>query len=210
MTPTTLSLTASRPAHLRSAFLALAVAAAAVSIAPQPVHAEEINCPPNVIRRTVDNVFVNGPCTIRLSLIQGNIVVTNNGDLRVIGSTIRGSIQSEGASRIRIESDAATGRDTRIIGSVQIKNTVPGLRSHIRDARIGGSIQLESNGAPVTIQGNDVGQDVQVFQSTAVVRIGGNTIDGNLQCKENRPRPVNTGGNVVSGSAEDQCSGFGQ
>lgn len=35
--------------------------------------------------------------------------------------------------------------------------------------------------------------------------IRGNTIDGNLQCKENLPAPTG-GGNVVGGSAEDQCA----
>jgi hypothetical protein len=36
----------------------------------------------------------------------------------------------------------------------------------------------------------------------------GNTIDGNLQCKENLPSPVGAG-NLVRGSAEDQCARFG-
>jgi hypothetical protein len=37
------------------------------------------------------------------------------------------------------------------------------------------------------------------------VRIDGNRIDGNLQCKANRPPPTG-GGNVVQGNEEDQCA----
>jgi len=36
------------------------------------------------------------------------------------------------------------------------------------------------------------------------VHIARNQIDGNLQCKENSPRPTG-GGNVVRGNKEDQC-----
>ena len=35
--------------------------------------------------------------------------------------------------------------------------------------------------------------------------IEGNVIDGNLQCKENRPAPTG-GNNRVGGTKEDQCS----
>jgi hypothetical protein len=172
------------------------------------VRAEEIDCPPNVIRKTVDNVFVNGTCTIRNSTVQGNIVVTTGGNLLVQGSTIVGSLQSEGANRIRLQPDPNTGRDTEVNGDIQIKNTVAGLTSTIIDVQVGGTILLDSNNAPANVFGNTVNADVQVFQNTAVVRIRDNTIDGNLQCKENTPAPRNGGGNVVQGNAEDQCAGF--
>ncbi len=35
--------------------------------------------------------------------------------------------------------------------------------------------------------------------------IGPVTVDGNLQCKENQPRPTG-GGNIVHGNKEDQCA----
>lgn len=46
---------------------------------------------------------------------------------------------------------------------------------------------------------------MRVFQNHGGVRIAGNLIDGNLQCKENRPAPTG-GGNRVRGNKEDQCS----
>ena len=186
------------------------VATGVVFSSTAPVAAEEIRCPGNIIGRTVDNVFVNGACTIRNSTVEGNIVVTRRGNLLVQGSTIKGSVQAEGATRVALQENPNTGRITRVIGNVQLKNMVAGQRSAILDARIGGSIQYDSNRAPLNIFGNDVGGDVQVFQNTAIVRIRDNTIDGNLQCKQNSPPPVNGGGNIVHGNAEDQCRGFGR
>lgn len=185
-----------------------AIAAVMLVAAGGVANAEEINCPKNIIGKTVDNVFVNGTCTIRSSTVEGNIVVTTNGNLLVQGSTIKGSVQSEGAKRIRLQPDLTTGRDTEVNGDVQIKNTVAGLTSAIVDATVGGTILLDDNDAPTNLFGNTVGSDVQVFQNSAVVRIRDNTIDGNLQCKQNTPRPTNGGGNVVGGNAEDQCAGF--
>lgn len=186
-------------------FLSLAVATVATE-----VRAEEIDCPPNLINKTVDNVLVNGACTIRNSTVEGNIVVGTGGNLLVQGTTIRGSVQSEGALRVRLQADPNTGRDTEVIGDVQIKNTAGSLTSTIIDAQIGGTVLLDSNAAPTNVFGNTVNGDVQVFQNAAVVRIRDNSIDGNLQCKSNTPRPVNGGGNVVQGNAEDQCAGFSQ
>jgi hypothetical protein len=48
---------------------------------------------------------------------------------------------------------------------------------------------------------------VQVVGNRAQASIFNNTIVGNLQCKENSPAPVG-GGNLVHGSAEDQCASF--
>jgi hypothetical protein len=194
---------------MRKAICTALIGAGLIAATAVPAMAEEITCPRNIINRTVDNVLVTGTCTIRNSTVQGNIVVTTGGNLLVQGSTIIGSVQSEGATRIRLITDPNTGRTTAVNGNVQITNTVAGLRSLVVDTAIGGSLQYVDNDAPLNIFGNDVNADVQVFQNSALVRIRDNTIDGNLQCKENVPAPVNGGGNVVQGNAEDQCAGFG-
>ena len=49
------------------------------------------------------------------------------------------------------------------------------------------------------------GGSIQVFQNTGGVNIASNRVNGNLQCKENRPAPTG-GGNVVQGNKEDQCA----
>jgi hypothetical protein len=46
--------------------------------------------------------------------------------------------------------------------------------------------------------------DVQFFENRGQIEIRRNWINGNLQCKENRPRPIG-GRNRVGGNKEDQC-----
>lgn len=46
---------------------------------------------------------------------------------------------------------------------------------------------------------------MQAFENTGGVTISTNRVDGNLQCKENRPAPTGTA-NIVQGNKEDQCT----
>jgi hypothetical protein len=52
---------------------------------------------------------------------------------------------------------------------------------------------------------NAVKGDVQYFGNRGRISITSNRIDGNLQCKGNRPAPTG-GGNIVQGNKEDQCA----
>jgi hypothetical protein len=45
----------------------------------------------------------------------------------------------------------------------------------------------------------------QVFQNNGGVTVSDNSVNGNLQCKENAPAPTG-GNNVVQGNKDDQCS----
>jgi hypothetical protein len=54
---------------------------------------------------------------------------------------------------------------------------------------------------------NGVIGDVRAFSNKGGVRVFGNRIDGNLQCKSNDPNPVGDN-NRVSGNKENQCQGF--
>ena len=53
--------------------------------------------------------------------------------------------------------------------------------------------------------GNRVGGNMQVFKNGRDATITNNTIDGNLQCKENPSAPFG-GNNIVQGNKEDQCA----
>ena len=58
----------------------------------------------------------------------------------------------------------------------------------------------------MNIDDNVVTGDVQEFNNAGGVDVSDNTIDGNLQCKENDPAPTASGGgNTVGGNKEDQC-----
>jgi hypothetical protein len=179
-----------------------------LAVLPASGFSEEIACPPNLGAVTVDNVIVNGTCRMRLTTVEGNIVVDTGGSLLAQGVSVNGSVQSSGAQRVRIVAEPNTGTESFVNGDVQIKNTSGSLKSLVNNSEIGGTVLLDDNQVPFDVFGNTVGADVQVFQNDAVVRIRDNTIDGNLQCKENTPAPVNGGGNVVAGNAEDQCAGF--
>jgi hypothetical protein len=52
-----------------------------------------------------------------------------------------------------------------------------------------------------------VDSDVQFFENSGRISITANRIDGNLQCKENNPRPRGAR-NIVQGNKEDQCAGL--
>lgn len=83
---------------------------------------------------------------------------------------------------------------------------IQGAGARVIDRRINGDILFEDS-APNAARRNIVGGDLQAFQDTGGVAIYDDRIDGNLQCKENRPRPVG-GGNIVEGNKEDQCRGL--
>ena len=74
----------------------------------------------------------------------------------------------------------------------------------LTSSAVGGSVQLKQGGG-TTLRSNRVKGDVQLFTNLSGTKtVSYNTIDGNLQCKENVPAPVGTG-NVVGGNKEDQC-----
>ena len=74
--------------------------------------------------------------------------------------------------------------NSRVEGSVQLKNgQIAGL-ARIISSRINGDLQFESNDAWMVARNN--------------------TIGANLQCKENNPPP--TGGGNTAGDKEDQCA----
>ncbi len=109
---------------------------------------------------------------------------------------MQGTVKVEGNARLFAE-------NIRVIGNVQAEN-----HRHVAviDARVGGSIQLKQGGS-ASLRRNVVGQDVQLFTNSGTQTVTRNRINGNLQCKENRPAPTG-GGNVVGGNKEDQCRGL--
>jgi hypothetical protein len=88
---------------------------------------------------------------------------------------------------------------TRIMGTIQVAaNAVLTARRIV----VIGNVQAE-NARQVNILDNC--GNLQVVQNSGSVEIQYNTIDGNLQCKENSPAPTG-GANRVGGNKEDQCA----
>ena len=160
--------------------------------------AEEFTCRGSVGARTLDNVRVpqDATCVLEGTRVEGTITVQNGATLRARNVRVIGNVQGENASLVVV----AAG--SRIGGSVQV---VQGGAARVTGSRVNGDIQFDEQNRALKVLSNDVGGSVQVMQNTGGVEITRNTIDGNLQCKENRPAPTG-GGNVVGGNKEDQCA----
>jgi hypothetical protein len=170
-----------------------------LTASPAAVLADDVNCPPNLGRVTIDgNVLVAAPCRLDGTTVKGNVHLYAGGSLIARGDVrIEGSIQAE-------NSDYVDLADTFVNGNIQLDNLV-GDRSVIERSRVGGSIQLKTNRSRLEVLGNTVDSDVQAFGNRGGVVIADNVIDGNLQCKENDPAPAG-GNNRVQGNREDQCA----
>jgi hypothetical protein len=157
----------------------LLLAAAVLAALPATAAADERTCRGALGAVQVDNLRVpdGATCTLTGTRVQGTVKVEGGAVLRARAIKVAGNVQAENHRRVTI-----TGRRTHIDGSVQIKQ-----------------------GGAFTLARTFIGSDVQVFTNRGAIVVRRNTIDGNLQCKENVPAPTGSG-NVVHGNKEDQCS----
>jgi hypothetical protein len=135
----------------------------------------------------------------------------NANKLSVETSTIAGNVAAhENKSSIgeMVELD-----DVSVGGDVLVqKNAGTGTPDDPDDAvyvielsDIAGNLQMQENsGASFKISMNGIGANLQFFRNQGASTISGNTIGGNLQCKENNPPPV--GGGNTAKQKEDQCA----
>jgi hypothetical protein len=147
-----------------------------------PAHADERVCRGAIGATSIDGDVVvpqGASCTLLGTRVDGNVKVYRNATLAVRGARIGGNIQADNHRRVIV-----TKRDGR-------------------RTRVGGSIQLKQGGGGKLIK-VVVGSDIQLFSNDGRFKVRRNRVDGNLQCKSNRPAPVG-GRNVVQGNKEDQC-----
>jgi hypothetical protein len=181
--------------------LAAVAAAAAVSAAlPATAQAEERVCRGSIGARTLDNVRVPAGATCRLTrtYVKGTITVQRGATLVANRVRVVGNVQGEGARNVVVR------RSSRVGGSVQVKQ---GGSATVLGSRVNGDIQYDANRRLLVASSNRVGGSIQVVGNRGGARIYRNVVIGNLQCKENSPRPRG-GGNRVGGSKEDQCRRF--
>ncbi len=182
-------------------FAAAAGVAAGISAGlPATAHAEERVCRGSIGARTLDNVRVPSGATCRLTgtYVKGTITVQRGATLAANGVRVVGNVQGENARNVVVQ------RQSRVGGSVQVKQ---GRSAAVVGSRVTGDIQYDANGGYLRANGNRVGGSIQVVGTSGGAEIFRNVVNGNLQCKENRPRPTG-GGNTVGGNKEDQCSRF--
>lgn len=176
---------------------AVAAVAGSMLLPAGQAMAEERVCRGTIGAVTVDNLRVpqGATCELNGTYVKGTVKVERGATLKAFGIRVVGNVQAENARNVVVR------EGSRIGGSVQI---VQGGASRILGNRINGDILFDEQDRALTANRNVVGGNLQAFQNTGGVEIRKNRIDGNLQCKENRPPPVG-GGNIVQGSKEDQC-----
>ncbi len=160
--------------------------------------AEERVCRGTIGGATVDNLRVpqGATCTLNGTHVKGTVKVERGATLRAFGIGVVGNVQAENARLVVVREASRVG------GSVQV---VQGGAARILGSRINGDILFDDQDRALTATRNVIGGNLQAFQNTGGLEIRMNRIDGNLQCKENRPRPTG-GGNIVQGNKEDQCA----
>ena len=133
--------------------------------------------------------------------VKGDVKVQRDATAYVTGkSRVHGNVQAEGQRHVSVMSYS------RVNGDVQAKE---GNGAYVGGGVfVGGNVQMEKNRGKVTTISSTIDGDVQYFSNYsstgAAKQISSNRINGNLQCKSNRPAP--TGGkNIVKGNKEDQC-----
>ena len=166
-----------------------------------------------------DNVIVPdsagaGVCVIQDATVEGDIKIESGGALIVYGpAKVEGNVQGNGAELVGIS--GFPGDLVKIRGDLQLKNTESfsgfPFSGYAEFVEIDGNVQYEESSVTMLALRGSVEGDVQAFKNTGGVIIGDNTIEGNLQCKENNPAPTPGifglgGSNTVDGNKEDQCA----
>jgi hypothetical protein len=162
--------------------------------------AADVTCTGTIGAQTVDDNLIvpdGASCTLEGTTVQGNVLVGQQATLTATGITVDGDIQDDNgnAGDVRVA-------DSRIIGNIQLEQ---GTSATILRTEVDGDLQWESNRGPLRAEGNVVDGNLQANQNTGGLEIVRNEITGNLQCQANNPAPTGSG-NVVHGSAEDQCA----
>ena len=177
-----------------------AVAAGIAAGLPATAQAEERVCQGAIGARTLDNVRVPAGATCRLTgtYVKGTITVKRGATLVANHVRVVGNVQGENARNVVVQLRSRVG------GSVQVKQ---GRRATVKGTRVIGDIQYDANRGYLRANGNRVGGSIQVVGNSGGAEIFRNVVNGNLQCKENSPRPRG-GSNRVGGNKEDQCRRF--
>ncbi|WP_110239775.1 hypothetical protein [Nocardioides gilvus] len=147
-------------------------------------HADDRVCRGTIGKVTIDDNIVvprGATCTLTRTRVEGNIEVKGDGYLIARGVRVDGNIQGNKARRVAVR--AWQGQRSVVAGNIQLKRGTRGGK--ILDTVVDGDIQLTSNRGKRFV-------------------VKRNVVDGNLQCKSNKPAPRG-GKNRVEGNKEGQC-----
>lgn len=181
-----------------------------------PAMASAIDCTGTVEGGDMESVRVpqNGICTLKDTLVKGDITVAPKATLYAfssqVGGTIRVSTEATlNAFNVRVKGDieAEDAAQVSVFSGSFVGGSIRGLRTggaEIDGAEIGGDLVLNKTGRSLKVAKAVVGGDLQVLNTTGRSTLIGNTIKGKLECQGNVFTPEG-GGNAVNGSMEGQC-----
>lgn len=186
-----------------------------------------------VLVGTFDNVEVppGAECSLRDSVVRGNLKALEGARLFVFDSQIAGNIQGDKANVVQVFDSLVGGNievvefgDAILPGVVIEGVALPGGSIAIAKGDRGGfgdvfvvantlpkgNLKLEANTSDFfsLVADNTVGGDAQIFKNRGsdTFLVAFNLVGQNLQCKENG-RLFSAEGNAVGDNAEDQCAG---
>jgi hypothetical protein len=164
---------------------------------PQAALGEERSCRGTLGRMSLDNVQVpqGARCRLNGTRLNGTITVQRGATLVANGVRVVGNIQGENARNVVV-------RRSRVGGSIQIKQ---GGGATIAGTRVTHDVQLDANRRLVRMHRNRVGGSIQVVGNSGGASLVRNVVDGNIDCKENRPAPTGRA-NVAGEGKTDQCA----
>ena len=164
---------------------------------PPAALGEERSCRGTLGRVSVDNLRVpqGAKCQLNGTRLNGTIIVQRGAVLVANGVRVNGNIHGENARNVIV-------RRSRVGGSIQVKQ---GGGATVSGTRVNHDIQFDANRRLVRAHRNRVGGSIQVVGNSGGASLLRNVVNGNIDCKENRPAP--TGGRNVAGESKtDQCS----
>lgn len=200
----------------KTGFLGAVIALGLLLAGHLPAMANANDCTGTVAGQAMGSLLVppNATCTLKDTRIKGDITVAPKATLyafRVqVGGTIKvstdatlnafnvsvnGDIEAEDASQVSVFSGSFVGGGFRVLrcGGAEIDG-----------AKIGGDVIIDKTARSLKIAKTVVGGAMRVLHNAGRSTLIGNTIKGNLECKENAFTPEG-GGNVVGGAMKGQC-----
>lgn len=177
--------------------VAAAASATALLIAPTPASAGDTECV-GALTGIHDNVVVppGAVCALTGATVLGNVKALENSRLFVFASTVRGNVEGDKASEVRVQFESQVG------GNVHVKGTDAGTFNAVDiNVRVGGDVQFEEGQGTVFVDDALITGDVVVIKNTGRVEVEFNTVGGNVKVEDNviQITGMSVVGNAVAG-----------
>jgi hypothetical protein len=136
------------------------------------------NCTGELGAISVDNLYIpeDSTCTLNETSIKGNIFVRDRATLHAYSVRVEGNLHAKGAALVEVH------LGSYVKGNIQLDNS--GMVS-VDGVQIGGDLQAFGNWGRQTFVNNQIGGDLQAFNNMAGVNTSGNKLGGNLQAFDN-------------------------